>query len=213
MQFNKLAKRIVYIVGILAAVLLLVAFCGYLLFGRKAAKKSEEAGASDFRGISLTPFSEDDPYLSTEVMKEYDFTVMEIWYPENADCVRYMTEMNMFAEECLHRDDEMYAYVTGVCISLNDKNGNVDQDRLDLAKEVCEREDVIYHQYIADPATEKILNNLQINEYPTVIFLNRGGNVVDIVQGMDGKGLCMHLDTLVEEYMKEKRKLEREKEK
>ena len=84
MQFNKLAKRIVYIVGILAAVLLLVAFCGYLLFGRKAAKKSEEAGATDFLAISLTPFLEDDPDLSTDVMKDYDFTVMDIWYPENA---------------------------------------------------------------------------------------------------------------------------------
>ena len=155
MQFNKLAKRIVYITGILAVVLLLLFFCAYLIFGKKTKEKSEEAGATDFTTISLVPFSEEDPILTTDVMKDYDFTVMEIWYPGNADCVRYMTEMNMFAEECLHRDDEMYTYVTGVCLNLNDLNGNVVEERLNAAKEVCERENVNYHQYIADPSTSK----------------------------------------------------------
>ena len=213
MQFNKLAKRIVYITGILAVVLLLLFFCAYLIFGRKSKEKSEEAGATDFTTVALVPFSEDDPMLTTDVMKDYDFTVMEIWYPGNADCVRYMTEMNMFAEECLHRDDEMYTFVTGVCLNLNDLNGNVVEERLNAAKEVCERENVNYHQYIADPSTSKILRNLQVREYPTVIFLNREGKIVDIVQGMNGKELCVYLDTLVDEYMKEKRKMEREEEK
>jgi len=213
MQFNKLAKRIVRIVGILAAVLMLVFFCGYLIFGKKEAEKSEEAGADDFTSISLVPFSEEDPVLTKDVMKDYDFTVMEIWYPGSADCVRYMSEMNMFAEECLHRDDEMYAYVTGVCLNLDDLNGNVVTTRLDAAKEICSRENVSFHQYIANPDTVRILHTLQIEDYPTVIFLNREGKVVDIVQGMNGKELCVHLDTLVDDYMKEKRKAEREKEK
>ena len=87
------------------------------------------------------------------------------------------------------------------------------EERLNAAKEVCERENVNYHQYIADPSTSKILRNLQVREYPTVIFLNREGKVIDIVQGMNGKELCVYLDTLVDEYMIEKRKTEREEEK
>ena len=46
-----------------------------------------------------------------------------------------------------------------------------------------------------------------------MIFLNREGKVIDIVQGMNGKELCVYLDTLVDEYMIEKRKTEREEEK
>ena len=208
MQFTKLAKRIVHIVGILAVVLLLVLLCVYLIFGRKAKEEREGAGANDFTTISLIPFSEEDPVLNADLMKEYDFTVLEIWLPDSTECVRYKTEMNLFAEECLHRDDEMYAYVTGVCVGLNDRAGTLMENRLKLAKDVCERESVNYHQYIADKSTEEILSKLEITEYPTVIFLNREGQVLDIVDGMDGKELCMHLDLLVEEYMREKRRQE-----
>ncbi len=210
MQLSRLAKKIVHIVAILAVVLLLILFCVYLIFGRKARQEREGEGAMDFTAISLQPFSEEDKVLNADLMREYDFTVLEIWYPENTECVRYMTEMNLFAEECLHRDDEMYAYVTGVCVNLNDENGLADPNRLALAKQVCERENVLYHQYIADKKTEEILKNLGVSEYPTVIFLDRQGKVLDIARDMDGKELCMHLDLLVEEYMKEKRKKERE---
>ena len=210
MRLTSVAQKIVRVVGILAAVLLVFLLCAYLIFGRKAKEERPGEGAKDFTNLALVPFDEKDEMLTPDLMEKYDFTVLEIWYPESADCVRYMSEMNLFAEECLHRDDEMYAYVTGVCINLYDKQGALLTDRLDTAKDICSQEHVMFHQYIADPDTEQILQSMGVSSYPTVIILNRRGEVLNMITDMDGKELCMHLDTLVDEYMKEKRKLERQ---
>ena len=210
MKFTPLTKKIVQIVGILAGALLLVLLAVYLIFGRKPKAEHTAAGAEDFADMSLNAFKKDDPVLNGELMKEYDFTVLEIWYPESADCISYIGEMNMFAEECLHRDDEMYAYVTGICIHLNDASGRPDPERLSVAREAVEQEVPIFPQYIADVKTEKALKSLNVKEYPTVIFLNRQGRVLDMVTGQSGSELCETLDGLVDEYMKEKRKAERE---
>lgn len=210
MRFTPLTKKIVRIVGILAGVLLLALLSGYLIFGGKPKTEHTAAGADNFADMSLTPFDKNNPVLNADLMKEYDFTVMEIWYPESSDCISYIGEMNVFAEECLHRDDEMYAYVTGVCVNLNNASGKLDSSRLSVAKEAVEQEVPDYPQYIADAKTEKALKSLNVKDYPTVIFLNRQGRVVDIVTGLGGGELCVHLDSLVDEYMKEKRKAERE---
>lgn len=209
MKFTPLTKRIVRIVGILAGASLLVLLTVYFIFGRKDKTEHTAAGAEVFAGISLTPFDEENEVLDADLMKEYDFTVMEIWNPESPDCIRYIGEMNMFAEECLHRDDEMYTLVTGVCIGLH-KSGKINTERLSFAKEEVAQEAPKYPQYIADPAMERDLAALDVKDCPTVIFLNREGRVVDIVTGMDGRQLCVHLDELVDEYMKEKKKQERE---
>lgn len=210
MKFTPLTKKIVRIVGILAGVLLLALLTFYLIFGRKPKSEHTAAGEDVFTTLSLTPFNEEDAVLDADLMKEYDYTVMEIWESGSTECIRYIGEMNMFAEECLHRDDEMYANVVGVCTGLNRNAQKVDEERLSIAKEEVNQEKPDYPQYIADYSMEKNLSELGIAEYPAVIFLNRQGRIVDIVSGMDGKQLCVHLDELIAEYMKEKKKQERE---
>ena len=100
MQFSAHAKRIVWIVGSLAVVLLAVLLVVFLKFGNKKKEEPVDFNMLALKGIELKPFEASDPVLDAELMEEYDFTVLEIWYPQSADCVRYMSEMNMFAEEC-----------------------------------------------------------------------------------------------------------------
>jgi hypothetical protein len=213
MQFSARAKRIVWIVGSLAFVLLAVLLFVFLKYGNKKKEEPLDVNMLALKGIELQPFDTADPVLDAEVMEEYDFTVLEVWYPQSADCVRYMSEMNMFAEECLHRDDEMYANVVGVCIKCNDKTGKTDAAAVEKAAEIARGEDVLYHQYVADAATEKELEKLTSKVYPTVIYLNRQGEIIRIVSGRNGKELCDCLDELIDITMKEKKAKEKEERK
>lgn len=204
MQFTALAKKIVKIVGVVAVALLLVLFgiyLGYLKFGRNNTIKPEEQDITALREISLVPFEEGDPLLDKNLMAEYDFTILEIWDEDNADCIRYISEMNMFTDNAMHRDDEIYSFVAGVCVNMNKQNGELSKAKLESAKEIASSGNVRYHQYIADRDTEKILESLGVSRYPTVIFINRRGEIMDIVSGMNGKELLVHMDGLVEKLM------------
>ena len=208
-----MGKRIVWIVGTLAAVLLAVLLLVYLKFGRKPKEEPIVIDQSVLQNISLNTFDgqtdEKYPSLDRTVMEGYDFTVLEIWYPESPECVNYISEMNMFAEECLHRDDEMYAYVTGVCIKLNDASGNLLEERVNAAKKVAEDADAMYPQYVADSRTEKICEELTGGNYPAVVFLNRQGEIMRVEYGKNGKELCDCLDELVDVTMKVKKQEEK----
>ena len=213
MEFTKVGKRIVTVVGILAAVLLAVLLLVYLKFGRKPKEEPIIIDSTVLQNISLEPVDgatdSKNPVLDATVMEGYDFTVLEVWYPESPECVNYISEMNMFAEECLHRDDEMYAYVTGVCIHLNDSSGIVTKERVDAAKKVAEDANAMYPQYIADSRTEKIFEELTGEKYPAVIFLNRQGEIMRVEYEKNGKELCDCLDELVDVTMKVKKQEEK----
>ncbi len=218
MQLSAKAKRIIWIVGSIAVVLLAALLVIVLRYG--ATKKAKESAQEpiDFNILALEkmelkPFDEADPVLDADRMEEYDYTVLEVWVPESPDCVRYMSEMNMFAEECLHRDDEMYANVVGVCLNCYDKNGNLSSAAVEKAAKIAQDEDVLYHQYAADFQTEKVLEKLVSKKYPAVIFLNRNGEIVRIVSNKTGKELCDCLDELVDIYVKEKKRKEKEERK
>ena len=213
MQFSARAKRIVWIVGSLAVTLLAVLLIVFLKYGNRKKEEPIDFNMLALKGIELQPFDAADPVLDGQLMEEYDFTVLEIWYPQSADCVRYMGEMNMFAEECLHRDDEMYANVVGVCIHCNDKNGNVSASAVATAADIARGEDVLYHQYVADAKTERELEKLTSKVYPTVIYLNRQGEIIRIVSGKNGKELCDCLDELIDITMKAKKAKEKEERK
>lgn len=204
MQFTALAKKMVKIVGFVAGGLLLVLFgvyLGYLKYGRNNIVQPKENDVTALKTIELVPFKEEDPILNEELMAEYDFTILEIWDEDNGDCIRYISEMNMFAENCEHRDDEIYSYVAGVCINMNKQNGEVSKTKLESAKDIAQSGNVRYHQYIADPETENTLSALGISKYPAVIFINRRGEIMDIVTDMTGKELLVHMDELVEDLM------------
>ena len=212
MELTKMGKRIVWIVGILAAILLAVLLLVYLKFGRKPKEEPIVIDQLVLQNIVLEPIdgmtSQKYPVLDADVMAGYDFTVLEVWYPESPECVNYISEMNMFAEECLHRDDEMYAYVTGVCIHMTDSSsGAVLAERVNAAKKVAENAD--YPQYVADSRTEKILAELTAENYPAVVFLNRQGEIMRVEYGKNGKELCDCLDELVDVTMKVKKQEEK----
>ena len=218
MELTKMGKRIVWIVGILAAVLLAVLLLVYLKYGRKSKEEPIVIDSTVLENIVLSPLKEADANgknsaLDASLMEKYDFTVLEIWYPESPKCVNYISEMNMFHEECLHRDDEMYAYVTGVCIHLTDVEGNVQQERADAANKVAEDAGAQYPQYIADARTERILAELTAEQYPAVVFLNRRGEIMRVEYEKTGRELCDCLDELVGVTMKVKRLEEKQKEK
>lgn len=211
MELTKMGKRIVTIVGVLAAVLLAVLLLVYLKYGRKPKEEPIIIDAAVLRSISLEPLDgatgSKNPVLDETVMEGYDFTVLEVWYPESPECVNYISEMNMFAEECLHRDDEMYVYVTGVCIHLNDSSGNVLTERIEAAGKVAEG--AMYPQYIADSRTEKVFAELTGEKYPAAIFLNRQGEIMRVEYEKNGKELCDCLDELVDVTMKVKKQEEK----
>ena len=204
MQLTDVGKKIVKIVGIVAAALLLVLFgvyIGYMRFGRSEAESKPEADEGALKEISLEPFDDKDPVLNFALMEEYDFTILEIWNSDSGDCIRYISEMNMFAEECEHRDDEIYSSVAGVCGDIYDENGVLSGKRLDEAKAIAENGHVNYPQYVMDDKTKKILDGLNIDTLPAVIFINRKGEIMDVVTDMNGKELLVHMDSVVSRLM------------
>ena len=205
MELTGVAKKVIHVVAIVAGCLLLVllgVYIGYLKFGHGEAEEEEEPDVTALSEISLKPFNEEDRPLNMALAGDYDFTILEIWDSDSGDCIRYISEMNMFSEECDHRDDEIYSYVAGVCTNLYDEAGELSAKRLDTAKAIAENGKVRYPLYVADPETVEIIRSLGIENLPAVIFINRKGEIMDICSGLTGKELCVRMDELVEELMK-----------
>ena len=205
LRLNNVAAKIVKIIGIVATALLLVLlgmYIGYVKFGKTEETSESKTDPEALKGIALQPFDENDPVLNYELMEQYDFTILEIWNSDSVESIRYMSEMNMFAEECEHRDDEIYSYVAGICANIHDENGDLYVKRFEAAKTVTENAKVRYHQYAADMQTENIIREIGIETLPAVIFINRRGEIMDISTGLNGKELLVHMDGVVSELMK-----------
>ena len=52
-----------------------------------------------------------------------------------------------------------------------------------------------------DDKTKKILDGLNIDTLPAVIFINRKGEIMDVVTDMNGKELLVHMDSVVSRLM------------
>lgn len=129
-----------------------------------------------YKNINFNAKTLDGKDISSDIFKDYDLTLVNLWGTFCDPCIAEMPDINKLYEE------------------FKDKNVNVigivgdtpNKDNEELARKIIKNEKVTYTNIIPDKSLEEGIIK-EVSGYPTTFFVDKNGNVIGetIVGGND----------------------------
>ncbi len=183
---NKVLKAIVAVLGVVLFSFALLIGCGFITFDyiddEKAAEKREATGnMNDFNAETLNGSN-----FTSEDLKKYDLTMVNIWYTGCKPCVEKMPETQE-----LYKKLPKNVNLVSICADGNENK--------ELANKIVTDSKVTYPALIPDQKlNNSLVNNISV--FPTTIFVDKDGNIVGDV--WEGSPSSKYTETYLDEVNK-----------
>ncbi|MGN0708109.1 MAG: TlpA disulfide reductase family protein [Faecalibacterium sp.] len=126
-------------------------------------------GALIFSGTTI-----DGSTVDQSVLAGHKLSMLNIWFTECKYCIEEMPALEAISQSYDSADFQ----IIGIC-----SNPTMKEDYLAETAEVLEQVGVTYMNFVPDEATEEALVQYTDYMYPTTLFVDENGEILDILQG------------------------------
>lgn len=167
-------------VSIIAAVAITFAVI-YIGFGNMFmnAKKTSDAGVNSTAFTTLHVKDFDDNDVDSSVFKGHKVTVVNIWATFCSPCIGEIPTLDKLNKE--YSDKGLQ--VIGICGDIADSSGKIDDAQMKSAQKIVSEAGASYLQLVPDESLNKSYIDNNVIAYPTTLFLDEDGNIIDRVIG------------------------------
>lgn len=163
--------------GSFLAALLVTAYIVLYNIDAGASREESIADLSCFSDMSMQTF--DGNTFDNTNMKDYKLIVLNTWETTCGVCVGEMPAI----EELSRTYEKKGVLIAGMCADTSDPNGSVNEELLNDARTIIGQVGVTYPQLIPSLDIQNSFVKPVCAAYPTTVFLDSEGNVLDIVTG------------------------------
>lgn len=120
--------------------------------------------------------------VNQDILKGYKLTMLNVWGTFCPPCLREMPDLGELASE--YKDKGVQ--IVGVVIDVMDNKGEIDDKKVEEAKELVEKTKADYLHLL--PSEDLIRIKLaDVYSIPETIFIDENGNIIDSVIGSRSK--------------------------
>jgi thiol-disulfide isomerase/thioredoxin len=109
--------------------------------------------------------------VTSDIFNKSKITMVNIWATFCNPCIKEMPDIQALSEELKEKNIS----VIGIVGDTADKDGNADEDNVQLAKNIIEEKKINYTNLLFN---KELSNNLPVDAYPTTILIDNEGNVI-----------------------------------
>lgn len=171
--------RFTSIIGLIVLMFsLFLVSCGpadpIILTEEEEAKQNEEQSKL-YATVDLSSFNSvtiDGQMISSDIFKDYDITMVNIWFTGCSPCIAEMPDI----EELYEKLPKNFNVITICTDSIKDK-GEIDKSAINFAKEVMSDANAKFYTIIPDDVIKKQIVNVT-TIFPTTIFVDSSGKII-----------------------------------
>ncbi len=180
---NKILMVLASVIGVVALTISILLGFGFLTFEYVDDDKAKEQSTAIGNMNSFDAETLNGGNFTSEDLKKYDLTMVNIWYTGCKPCVDKMPETQE-----LYTKLPKNVNMVSICADGNENK--------ELAKKIVTESNVKYPALIPDDKlNESLIKNVTV--FPTTIFVDKDGNVVGDV--MKGSPATNYVNTYLEE--------------
>ena len=187
----------VWRLSLVAAVLFSVlALINFNLQGAQAGNTKPLSEVTAFQHLELATF--DDGVFTSEMLRQYDLIIVDLWETECFHCVDEMPAMAQFSNSLSTLFPKNKVLYLGICTNIIGDDDVVDQTILETAKRISNNANVHYPQLISNAAFFKEVICPYITGFPTIFYLDGDGNILHQTGGLTENGYLLQINSLLD---------------